>query len=214
MFFSIGAIQAVDVNVTDLDMASPVDDAPINLEEAVQLNDINDVVLTENVKNQTQITPQNTSIYYKGSYDVILKESTSNATIANKNINFVINNVKYANMTNNQGSASIILNLNPGTYTATATFGGDNEYAASSAVSQINILPSIKATDITKYYKGSQKYTATFFDSYGNVLKGIEVTITANGKSYTKKTNNKGIATLALGFKPGNYQISATNPIT
>ena len=95
VFFSIGAIQAVDVNVTDLDMASPVDDAQINLEEAVQLNDINDVVLTENVKNQTQITPQNTSIYYKGSYDVILKESTSNATIANKNINFVINNVKY-----------------------------------------------------------------------------------------------------------------------
>ena len=214
MFFSIGAIQAGDVNVTDLDVASPVDDEPINLEECVQLNDIDDVVLTDNVKNQTQMTPQDTSIYYKGSYDVVLKDSTSNTTIANKNINFVINNVKYVNMTNNQGIASIILNLNPGTYTATAAFGGDNEYAASSVASQISILPSIKATDITKYYKGSQKYTATFFDSYGNVLKGIEVIITANGKSYTKKTNNKGVATLALGFKPGNYQISATNPIT
>ena len=214
VMFSIGAIHADDVNAADLNAVGSVDDAPINLEDSIILNDINDDSSAENAKNQTQILPQKTDIYYNGPYEIVLSELSSNATIPDKNVNVVINNVKYANTTNDKGIALINLNLNPGTYTVTAAFEGDDTYDSSNMTSQITVLPSIKASNITKYYKGSQKYTATFFDTQGNVLKSKEVTIAVNGKSYTKKTDSKGIASLSLGFKPGNYQITARNPVT
>lgn len=208
VLFSIAAIQASNVNATDSIVADAIEDIP------VAIDDINDEPLANNVKNQTQLAPQKTAVYYKGSYEVTLRDSDANATLANKNVNVVIGNARYANTTNSNGVASIALNLNPGTYIASAAFAGDGEYASSNVTCQIKILPSIKASDITKYYKGAQRYTATFYDSNGNVLKATQVTITANGKSYSKKTNSKGIATLALGFKPGSYQITATNPVT
>lgn len=214
VMFSIGAIQAGDANATAVDAADSVDDAPVNLEDSIKLNDINDDSSLENTKNQTQMIPQKTDIYYKGSYEVVLSELSSNTTIPNKNVNVVIGNVKYANTTDDKGIAVINLNLNPGTYTATAAFEGDDSYGPSNVTSQITVLPSVKASKITKYYKGSQKYTATFFDAQGNVLKSKNVTIAVNGKTYTKKTDSKGIASWSLGFKPGNYQITATNPVT
>ena len=212
--FTISAVQASDVNITDSEMIGSIDEVALELEDNNLLADINDDLLSVNNKNQTQITSQETNIYYKGSYNVALTDSNANTTLANKKVNFVINNVKYTNTTNNKGIASINLNLNPGTYTATAAFEGDNGYAACKLTSQINILPSIKASDITKYYKGSQKYTATFYDSYGKVLKYAQVIITVNEKSYSKKTNWKGVVSLPLDFKPGNYQVTTTNPVT
>lgn len=214
LLFSIGAIQASDVNATDLNVASSLGDAALDIEGNVQLADINDEILVDNNKNQTQMISQSSTLYYKESYNVLLKDSSANATLANKNVNFVINNVKYTNKTNNDGIALINLNLNPGTYLATVAFMGDDDYGSSNLTSQIKILPTIKANDVTKYYKGSKKYTATFFDSCGNPLKNTQVNITVNGKAYSKKTNDEGIISQSVNLKPGNYEIVSTDPIT
>jgi hypothetical protein len=40
------------------------------------------------------------------------------------------------------------------------------------------------------------------------------VTITVNGKSYTKRTNANGVASLAINLKPGTYKVVSTDPIT
>ena len=78
----------------------------------------------------------------------------------------------------------------------------------------LSLPKSITAKDITKYYKGSTKYSATFFDENGTLLINTLVKITVHGVSYTVKTNSKGVATLAINLKPGTYKVVAENPVT
>lgn len=75
-------------------------------------------------------------------------------------------------------------------------------------------MTTIKANDVTKYYKGSKAYKATFLDSQGRVLKNKMVSITVNGKKYSKKTDSKGLASFLINLKPGTYKVTATNPST
>nr|WP_294999156.1 transglutaminase domain-containing protein [uncultured Methanobrevibacter sp.] len=80
--------------------------------------------------------------------------------------------------------------------------------------SAIDVSKTITSNDVTKYYKGSTKYTATFLDSNGTALANTDVKITVNGHVYTKKTDSKGVASLDVNLKPGTYKVTATNPVT
>ena len=216
IIFSIGAISASDVNMTDSIAESEIQAGEL---ESVNSNNLSTGIestsLNENSKNQTELTSPTGDIYYKGSYEVVLKDSNTNNTIANRDVNFVINNVNYTATTDSNGVASVNLTLNPGKYSLIAYFAGDGTYANSNNItSTLEVLSTIKANDITKYYLGSTQYSATFFDSNGNVLANRDVTITVNGKAYTKKTNSKGVASLAINLKPGTYKVVATDPIT
>ena len=210
LLFSLSAIHASEVNATDFDAA---DDGALEIEGDIQSDDIKGEILANASGNQTQITAP-ASMYYRGYYNVTLTDSDTNATLANKTVSFIINDVEYTNTTNDEGIASVRLNLAPGKYIATVTFEGGDGYADTSLTSQIQILPTVKASDVTKYYKGSAKYTATFFDSYGNALANTQVNITVNGKVYTRKTNAKGVVNLALDFKPNTFKMVATDPVT
>ncbi len=222
---SVSAIQASDVNITDSNAISSSDDTiPIDGElqsgdaESVNSNTLStnneETVLDEDSKNQTELTAPTNTVYYKGSYNVELKDSNTNASVANREVNFVINKVSYVATTDGKGIASLNLTLNPGKYSALAYFAGDDVYEASNNLtSTLEVLSTIKASDITKYYKGSTQYTATFYDSNGKVLANRDVTITLNGKSYTKRTNAKGVASLPVDLNPGTYKVVSTNPV-
>ena len=82
------------------------------------------------------------------------------------------------------------------------------------APSTVDVSQTITSNDVTKYYKGSQKYTATFLDKYGSPLANANVKITVNGKDYSKMTDSRGIASLDMNLKPGTYKVVATNPDT
>ena len=233
---SVSAIQASDVNMTDSNSVISSDDASLTVGQTqesdisqlageTQANDTEsdtsntlsanneEKVLEEDSKNQTELTSSSNTIYYKGSYNVALKDTNTNDTVANKEINFVINKVKYTAKTDDKGVASLALTLKPGKYSATAYFAGDDAYEASNNLTfTLQVLSTVKASNIVKYYKGSTKYSATFYDSSGKVLANRAVTITVNGKSYTKKTNAKGVASLAVNLKPGTYKVTTTNP--
>lgn len=84
----------------------------------------------------------------------------------------------------------------------------------SNVSSTIDVSKTITAKDMSKYYKGSAQYTATFLDAHGNVLNNTNVKITVNGVTYTKQTNANGVAYLAINLKPGSYKVVALNPTT
>lgn len=208
---SISSIQAVDVNDTIINSS---EDIAISVDDDNQL-EVDDDTLEQDTKNQTELVSPTKSMYYGGKYQVTLIDSNSSAALANKKVSFSINNVAYSANTNSKGIASVQLKLNPGTYVATAIFSGDDSFNASNTLSgKVKILTTIKAKDVSKYYKGSKKYYATYLNSNGNVLKNKKVTITVNGKKYTGKTNERGVAGFAIDFKPGTYKVTTTNPST
>ena len=218
IILSMSAIQASDVNMTDSTAVNSCDNTSFQLESSFESDsldnlssDIDESPLEETAKNQTEFSAPTTKIYYYGSYKVTLKDS--NATLSNKTVDFIINNVMYNATTDSNGVASVNLKLNPGKYTSKACFAGDDDYENCSLTSTFEVLPTVKASDISKYYKAAQ-YSATFFDSQGKALANRLVNITVNGKTYTRKTDSKGVASLGLNLKPGTYKVVATDPIT
>lgn len=213
-----GSIQAADVNSTDANMtiSDNVQTIAIENDTADTLSsDITGDSLKEADKNHTELMSPTTTIYYKGDFKITLKDSNSSENLANKTIDFIINNVKYTSKTDLNGIASVNLLLNPGKYSVKVSFSGDDIYEASNTLtSTVEILPTVKAYDVTKYYKGSVQYSATFLDSLGNPLAKRDVSVTVNGKSYTKRTDNKGVVYLPLNLKPGSYKITSKDPIT
>ncbi|WP_458405870.1 transglutaminase domain-containing protein [Methanobrevibacter sp.] len=233
ILISTGVSFASDVNGTDSISSNAVDETQklsvtnqedLSVEEVPESENTNtlstniknnSLVESSSEKNSTELTNATTSIYYKDSFEVTLRDSNSSAVIANKTVNFVINGVSYSDVTDSNGVAKVALSLNPGKYTATVSFAGDDDYDASqNFTSTIDILSTIQSKDLTKYYKGSTKYTATFLTTEGTSLANTDVKITVNGKTYTKKTNSKGVVSLAINLKPGTYKVVATDPVT
>ncbi len=186
----------------------------VGLDNKDVLSDDSDDLPQDGETNATELSSQSSKVYYHGDYKVVLKDSNSNTALFNKIIIFTINNVNYTATTDNDGVAIVNLKLDPGKYDIAAYFEGDCDYGSSNFTSSFSILPTIKASDITKYYKGATKYTATFYDSHGNPLANRNVVVSVNGKSYTKKTNGKGVLSLDVNLKPGTYKIVSKDPIT
>lgn len=78
----------------------------------------------------------------------------------------------------------------------------------------------IKSTIPTKTLKKSikqknKKFSIKFLNSNGKILKNKKVKIKVKGKTYTIKTNTKGIAKIKINsFKRGKHSITAINSIT
>ena len=201
------------------------DSSKVSLSSEEVLKSENSSTLSTNAENEslrnsdlnttisTQLTSPTTSIYYKGAFTITLS-GVNGTVLSGKTVNFVINGVKYSSITNTNGIASVSLSLNPAKYSAVAYFDGDDTYEAVNLSSTLTILSTIYSKDITKYYKGSTVYSATFYNSDGSLLKNTDVKITVNGKTYTKKTNSKGFASLSINLKPGTYKVVATDPKT
>ena len=203
--------------MTDSAVSSSEDNS-VQIENDNPLNELNNFsdnnCLKEPIKNQTEFIEPSTTIYYHSPYCITLKDSNTNESLSNKSIDFSINQINYTVLTDNDGIASVNLKLKPGKYTASAYFLGDDSYESCKLTSKFNVLPTIKAKNISKYYNGNTPYSATFFDSQGNVLSNTDVVITVNGKSYPKKTNGDGVASMHINLKPGTYKIVSTDLIT
>ena len=81
-------------------------------------------------------------------------------------------------------------------------------------LSASDVSNSIVAKDVSKYYKGSTKYSATFFDAQGNPLNKVKVKLVINGKDHYKATDAKGVLTFDIKLKPANVKVVAVNPVT
>ena len=67
----------------------------------------------------------------------------------------------------------------------------------------------LKASDVTKYYRGDEAYAVTVYKN-GIPVSGASVSISLNGAEYTRTTNDNGIAKLNLNLPSGTYQITSS----
>ena len=159
VIFSVTAISASEINVTD--------SYSTEIDESISLNSDDSA---------------------QGSYESNVDNDTSEDVLGSENSNTLSTNTEESNVLTSDGNGS--------------------------SNSTIDVSKTITSKDVTKYYKGSAKYTATFLDSYGNALSNVDVKITVNGKSYTKRTDSNGKISMDINLKPGSYKVVATNPKT
>ena len=153
-------------------------------------------------------------VYHDGTRLVAKLTDFQGKPIVNATIYFSINGVTYAKTTDANGTASIGLNLESGAYPVIVAYNGSASYSKISKNITVTINPSIIADDLVKMYKNDTKFSAKFLGSDGKVLANTTVKFNINGVLYTRTTNNDGVGSLAINLRPGEYVLTAYNPVT
>ena len=66
---------------------------------------------------------------------------------------------------------------------------------------------NISAPEVVKYFRGSERFVVTLTDGEGNPVPDKVVIITLNGAQYTRTTDSKGNASLAINLNAGVYDV-------
>ena len=140
---------------------------------------------------------------------VTLKDADGKV-LANKAVKVTVNGKTSTVTTDKNGVAKVNVNYaKAGTYYYTLSFLGDNDYKASMKAVKVTVnKQATKATFAKKTFKvkATKKVTFTLKDAKGKAIKGKKITFTVNKKTYTAKTNAKGIATVKVKLtKKGKY---------
>ena len=214
---SSSSSESYDENINNDNSSYVEEDYPINVEDAqntqIISEDTNSTNNDLNSTNQTYFDSENLILYYKNGTQWIITLYDSNGNpLANQNVSFIINGGIYYRVTDEFGNAYLNINLNPGNYSITSIFNGNEFYAGTNITNNITVLPTISGSDVVKYYKNGTQYYAVALDGNGNPLVGVNVTFNINGVMYTRVTNEDGIAMLSINLNPGNYIITAIHP--
>ncbi|SDA64423.1 C1 family peptidase [Methanobrevibacter millerae] len=132
----------------------------------------------------------------------------ANIGVANQTVTFEINGGTYNRISDENGTASIAINLNPGNYTIKTTFNG------TTVENTITVLPTLIAENLVKYFRNASQFYVTLIDGQGNPVAGKNITMNINGVFYTRVTNENGTARLNINLNPGEYILTALDPLT
>ena len=210
---AIGVNETAKVTYTDENGAS--------VSASIVNNVINSTVIVNNTvkRNATKIIYNNMSTVSVNAkvdgrigeyFNVTLVDSDGNP-LANKTVYIGFNGRVYVRQTNETGGAHLQINLGyQGDYTFAIAFLGDDDYNGSFEVAIIKVSKqSGKLTSSPKTYKAKAKtktVSATFTSSYGNPIPGKKISFIVNGKTYSAKTDSKGVATVKVSLsKKGTY---------
>ena len=159
-------------------------------------------LVINNILPTTIIASAVITVYNGNKFLVItLKDSEGNA-IKGAKLSINLNGIKNIN-TDSNGQVKLTTNgLSPKTYTVKVTFNGDNNYYKSTKEVKVTVKKAIpKLTAKAKTFKKSvktKKYSITLKTNQNKVMKNTKVTIKVNKKTYTAKTNSKGVATFKI----------------
>ncbi len=171
-----------------------IEDKTIDIEFKAQTVKINAPNVVKYYLNNTQLT-------------VNLVDKNNNP-IANKTILLTQNGVTYSRTSKEDGSAVLNIKNKPGNFTVYIKVN-DTNYAGETSVN-VTVLPmptKIVAKNIVKYYKNNTQLSITLKDGEGKVLANQKVSFKISGKTYTKTTDSKGVATLKINSKAGSYNV-------
>lgn len=184
-----------------------------NVIELQQISDNGVISEAQSSLSNTTLSGHNTTLYFKNgtTYDVKLTDITGKA-LSNQTVSFLINGKLYNRTTGSDGVASMNINLAVGKYNITASYAGSSLYGGSSVTNLVEVLSTISANDVVKFYRNGTQYYAKFVDGNGNPLVNAEVRFNINGVFYTRNTNNGGIANLSIALNLNKYILTAIHP--
>ena len=210
---AVGAASDVG-NVVSFD--DDVETGDLDVDPPSGIDDINNVTYSKSEDTREPVIyGEDLSMYYKNGsrYEVSIYQDGKiiNSQNNDSKVIFNVNGVNYTKELVN-GKASIGINLNPGNYTITTFYHYTDGLATKT--NNIEVLSTILANDVVKFFRNGTQYCAKFLDGCGSPLVNASVTFNINGVLYKKQTDDNGMAKLNINLRPGVYILTAMHPDT
>ena len=119
-------------------------------------------------------------------------------------VKFKLNSKTYSVKTDNLGVGSLKIDLKPGTYRISSI----NPKTTETIIKTITIKSLIGSNDLTMTYDDESRFNVKIYNCYGKASPNKKITLKVNKKTYTKTTNNYGIASLPIDLEAGSYTIT------
>ena len=153
-------------------------------------------------------------MFYKdGScWDVTLSDDSGNA-ISGVYVNIGVAGKVYSRLTNKNGTASLPVNLAPGTYLINATFDATSKLSSAFINATLTVnkaILTLYGEDLIMSYKDGSSYKINLTDCNGNPVANANIKFKIGESCYDVKTDSKGIASLPINLYLGNYTIQAS----
>ena len=205
---AVGAASDVG-NVVSFD--DDVETGDLDVDPPSGIDDINNVTYSKSEDTREPVIyGEDLSMYYKNGsrYEVSIYQDGKiiNSQNNDSKVIFNINGVNYTKELVN-GKASIGINLNPGNYTITTFYHYTDGLATKT--NNIEVLSTILANDVVKFFRNGTQYCAKFLDGCGSPLVNASVVFNINGVFYKKQTDDNGMARLNINLFPGEYILTA-----
>mgnify|MGYP004565760613 CR=1 FL=1 len=208
---AVGAASDVG-NVVSFD--DDVETGDLDVDPPSGIDDINNVTYSKSEDTREPVIyGEDLSMYYKNGsrYEVSIYQDGKIINSQNNDFKviFNVNGVNYTKELVN-GKASIGINLNPGNYTITTFYHYTDGLATKT--NNIEVLSTILANDVVKFFRNGTQYCAKFLDGCGSPLVNASVVFNINGVFYKKQTDDNGMARLNINLRPGAYILTAMHP--
>ena len=208
---AVGAASDVG-NVVSFD--DDVETGDLDVDPPSGIDDINNVTYSKSEDTREPVIyGEDLSMYYKNGsrYEVSIYQDGKiiNSQNNDSKVIFNVNGVNYTKELVN-GKASIGINLNPGNYTITTFYHYTDGLATKT--NNIEVLSTILANDVVKFFRNGTQYCAKFLDGCGSPLVNASVIFNINGVFYKKQTDYEGVARLNINLFPGKYILTAMHP--
>ena len=154
-----------------------------------------------------KIVSGNLKVYYNSNnkFKIQVFDRRGNP-VSYQEVTFFLNNHEYHRMTDDDGYATLKLNLKPGNYNVFS------QYENIIVKNKITIKTTLITKNLSKKVKKSAKFKIKVLNSKGKAFKKQTVKIKFKGKTYKLKTNQMGMASFKIpkNLKAGKYTIKTT----
>ena len=148
-------------------------------------------------------------------YTLTLTDNNGNF-LSVQDIKMIINGVTYYMTSDDVGIVKIPIRLNPGTYTVSSIYEGNNLYEGNITTNTLVITAVSEKFDVKitidnkeQTFGENKELLITLTDKNGiNPIVNQNILITINGVTYDSITDNEGIAKLIIRLNPGTYDFS------
>ena len=174
-------------------------------------NTINNEMISNKITVLPTISGKDIKKYYKNDTQYYANFVDYQGNPLNKTkVQFNINGVMYDRETDENGTARLNINLEPGKYTLTAINPVTSEQK-SNTVEVLNLIStknSQSGGNISIEYNSGAKYTVLVHYNDGSIANNTSLTFNINGVLYNRVTDENGTASLTINLLPGDYVIT------
>lgn len=168
------------------------------------------------VKNSASVLKGSDYVAYRGFKNpLVVQLTTGGVNLANKKVVFKFNGQKQVRHTDSNGRATLNINMPVGQYKIKYLFYGVTNADPAYGKLKLTVMKGMPVKLIKKssrvfVEKETHPFKFKCVDARGNPVVGKAITLTINGKHYTKTTNSYGNVNFYITKKMGAYYASVS----